>query len=149
MSVNDFIGPNEEVRFVGTYNINNRVEGPGSNDQAGTSGIRTDVAGICGFGLINNSYYYASTGLLGAPRFIYENYSLATVGELRNEKSYLGNCVWQASYPDLGAVGVTASPIFNFGVSSATGIYTGIKNVIIDFSNPNRVLYFIADKPVA
>ncbi len=79
-SVNDFIGPNEEVRYIGTYDVKTVTSGPNNSDYSGTFGVITEVAGICGFGLLNVSYFYATTGLLGSPPFIYENYSLATVG---------------------------------------------------------------------
>jgi hypothetical protein len=146
-SVNDFIGPNEEVRFVGTYDIKKGTTNPVSNENFGFLGFPTEVAGICGYGLINLSYNYASTGLLGAPRFIAEQYSLATVDVLDGPgKKFLGNCVWTGSYPDVGTSGITITPIIAFGVSSSTGIYTGIKKVVIDYTNDNRVLYFIVDK---
>jgi len=149
-SVNDFIGPNEEVRFVGTYDIKRRTVNPASNENFGFDGFPTEVAGICGYGLINNSYNYASTNLVGAPRFIYEQYSLATVDVLdrtdRVGRKFLGNCVWEGSYPDVGSLGITATSVFAFGVSSSTGVYTGVKKVIIDFTNDNRVLYFVVDK---
>jgi hypothetical protein len=146
-SVNDFVGPNEEVRFVGTYDIKRSTVTPDSNENFGFIGRPTEVAGICGYGLINNSYNYVSTGLVGAPRFIYEQYSLATVDVLdRVGRNFLGNCVWEGSYPDVGSLGVTDTSVFAFGVSSSTGVYTGVKKVVIDFTNDNRVLYFVVDK---
>lgn len=146
-NVNDFIGPNEFIQYVGSYDVTTRVLTPGSNDQSGTSGVITNVAGICGFSFRIVNYNYAQTGLVGTPRYIDENYSLSTVDTNDPGSQFLGNCAWQGSYPDFGSIGVTAIPIFCFGVSSSTGVYSNIVKVVIDFTNKVRVLYFIATKP--
>ncbi len=143
-NINNFIGPNEEVKFVATYNVTERTTNPNNNEYDGASGIPVDVAGVCGFSFTQNSYEYNSTGLLGAPRYMFERYSLSSVSKTNQE--YLGDCTWQSSYPDLGSIGITATPIFLFGVSSATGIYEGLTKVVIDFTNINRIVYLIGPK---
>ena len=147
-SVNDFILPNEEVKYIATYNISDRSGNPDNNNISGASGIPTEVAGVCGFGFIQNTYVYNTTGLIGGPRYIFENYALSSVGPSTEGSPYLGETVWQASYPDTGSVGITSIPVFCFGVSSGTGIYQGLTKVVIDFTNVNRVLYLIGNKTV-
>ncbi len=144
MSVNDFIGPNEEVKFIGTYNVNTRVVNPGSDNYSGAAGLLAEVAGICGLSEIANTYVYTSTQLLGAPRFMFENYALTTIDDKTNQ--YVGMCIWQGSYPEAGSQGITATSIFGFPVVTTSGAYDGIVRVVIDFSNENRVLYFIGTK---
>ncbi len=143
MSVNDYIGPNEEVKFIGTYNINNIVSNPGNNDYSGADGLITDVAGVCGLSQISNTYVYTTTQLVGSPRFLFENYALTSVDD---NKGFLGNCIWQGALQDTGSFGFTDTPIFAFPVSGTSGIYSGIIRVVINFTNENRVLYFIGLK---
>ena len=143
-SVNDFIGPNEEIKFIGTYNVSTRVLNPGSNEYSGASGLITEIAGVCGLSQRALTYVYTSSDLIGAPRFVFENYALTTIDDKTN--SFLGNCIWQGAYPELGALGITTTPIFGFPVVTTSGVYTGIVKVVIDFTNINRVLYFISDK---
>ncbi len=143
-NVNNFIGPNEEVKYIGTYNINVKTDNPTNDDYTGSSGIPTDVAGVCGFSFIQNTYNYNSTGLVGAPRYLFEVYSLSSVSE--TNQSYLGDCTWQSSYPDSGTTGITKVNTFLFGVSSGTGIYSGLTKVVIDFTNVNRIVYLIGPK---
>jgi hypothetical protein len=143
-SVNDFIGPNEEVKFIGTYDVSTRVVNPGSDEYSGASGLITEIAGICGLSQRALTYVYTSSGLIGAPRFVFENYALTTIDDKTN--SYLGMCIWQGSYPDVGSLGITTTPIFGFQVVTASGVYTGIRRVVIDFTNVNRVLYFVGLK---
>lgn len=143
-NINDLIGPNDEIKFIATYDVTTVTPNPNNDDYSGSYGILTKVAGLCGFSFIQNSYVYNSTGLLGAPRYVFENYSLSTV--LENTQEYLGNCTWQGSLPDVGSLGITATPIFLFGVSSSTGIYEDITKVVIDFTNSNRVVYLIGSK---
>ncbi len=143
-NINNFIGPNEEVKFVATYNITEKTDNPTNDDYTGSNGLPTDVAGVCGFSFIQNTYNYNSTGLVGAPRYLFEVYSLSSVSETNQE--YLGNCTWQSSFPDVGSLGVTETPIFLFGVSSGTGIYEGLTKVVIDFTNVNRIVYLISPK---
>ena len=144
---NDFIDVNEEIKFIGTYDIKNINLNPGDTKISGTWGVQTDVAGICEYSFINFSYYYAQTGLIDAPRFTFTNYSLASVENLDNEESlFLGNCVFEGSRPNRSINHIGDPSIFAYGVSTATGIYKGITKVILDFTNPTRVLYFITDK---
>ena len=143
-SVNDFIGPNEEIKFIGTYDVSTRVVNPGSDEYSGASGLITEIAGICGFSQRALTYVYTSTGLLGGPRFVFENYALTTIDDKTND--FLGKCIWQGAYPDAGSLGVTATPIFGFPVVTNSGVYTGIVKVVIDFTNVNRVLYFVGLK---
>lgn len=145
-SVNDFILPNEEIKYIATYDISTRSDNADNSNISGVSGIRTEVAGVCGFGFIQNTYIYSNTGLLGGPRYIFENYALSSVGPSTEGSPYLGETVWQASYPDTGEVGITSTPIFCFGVSSGTGIYQGLIKVVIDFTNVNRIIYLIGPK---
>jgi hypothetical protein len=105
----------------------------------------TQVTGLCGFSLTTNIYDYSLSGLLGGPRFINEFYSIASIDN-SSTPQFLGNCAWEGSFPDVGSIGVTATPIFEFGVSSATGIYKDVVKVVIDFSNQVRVLAFISSK---
>jgi hypothetical protein len=143
-SFNDFIGPNEEVKFIGTYDINTRVLNPGSDEYSGAFGTIAEIAGICGLSELATTYVYTSTQLLGAPRFIFENYALTTINE--NNNSFIGMCIWQGAYPDVGTVGITDLSIFGFPVVTTSGAYNGIVKVVIDFTNVKRVLYFVGDK---
>ncbi len=143
-NINNFIGPNEEVKFIGTYNVTKRTENPTNDEYTGSYGLTTNIAGVCGFSFIQNIYNYNSTGLLGAPRYLFDVYSLSSVNEKNQE--YLGNCNWQSSFPDTGSSGITKTPIFLFGVSSATGIYENVIKVVIDFTNVNRIVYLIGSK---
>jgi hypothetical protein len=143
-TINDFIGSNEEIKYIATYNVTKRTDNPTNDEYTGSSGFSTDIAGVCGFSFIQNTYNYNSTGLVGAPRYVYEVYSLSSVSETNQE--YLGNCTWQSSYPDVGVIGITQTPIFLFGVSSGTGIYSSLTKVVIDFTNVNRIVYLIGPK---
>ena len=87
-SVNDFIGPNEEIKFIGTYDVSTRVVNPGSDEYSGASGLITEIAGICGFSQRALTYVYTSSDLIGAPRFVFENYALTTIDDKTN--SFLG-----------------------------------------------------------
>lgn len=143
-TVNNYILPSEEVKFIATYDVSTRTDNPDNSDIAGVSGLVTEVAGECAFSFIQNTYVYSTTGIPGAPKYIFENYALSTVDI--QDRSYVGECVWQASYPDAGSNGITATSIFCFGVSSGTGPYQGLTKVVIDFTNVNRVLYLIGRK---
>ncbi len=139
--VNDFIKDTEEVKYIATYNVTQSVRNPTNDRYNGSTGKITQVAGVCGFSFINNSYQVNDTGLEGAPRYIFEVYSLASIAD---NQEYLGNCVWQSSYPNTGRN--TDYDVFLFGVSSATGIYEDVKKVVIDFRNDNRIIYMIGPK---
>ncbi len=143
-NVNNFIGSNEEVKYIATYNITERTTNPTNDDYNGAYGIITNVAGVCGFSFTQATYTYNSTGLVGSPKYLFEILSLSTVSETNQE--YLGNCTWQSSYPDSGSTGITETDIVLFGVSSATGIYSGLTKVVIDLTNINRIVYLIGPK---
>lgn len=144
-TVNDFILPTEEVKFIATYDVRTSNINPENNEFSGSSGLVTDVAGLCAFSFIQRNYQYNTTGLLGGSKYIFENYALSSTDE-QNNSEYLGDCVWQASYPDKGSLGVTSTEIICFGVSSSTGIYSGLTKVVIDFTNVNRIIYLIGPK---
>ena len=142
-TINDFIGSNEEIKYIANYDVTQSVRNPTNNRYNGSTGKITQVAGLCGFSFINNLYNGNDTGIPSAPRYLFEIYSLASISE---NQEYLGNCVWQSSYPNIQRLGQTGYPIFEFGVSYGTGIYSGLTKVVIDFTNVNRIVYLISPK---
>lgn len=147
MFFNDYIGPNEEIKFVGNYDRNKIIINPGSNDNSGSNGLPVEITGICGLGFINTSYYSIESRLPNSVRFLFEQYSLASIDTNNGKNIFLGNCVWEGSYPN-NIGNFTSLSIFCFGVSAATGIYTGMLKVVIDYSNINRIIYFIGPKAI-
>ncbi len=142
-TINNFIKSHEEIKFTATYNVTQSIRNPTNDKYSGSTGKVTQVDGVDGFSFINNSYQNNDTGIPGAPRYIFEVYSLSSVGV---NQEYLGNCVWQSSYPNIQSLGQTGYPIFEFGVSSKTGIYESVNKVVIDFTNEVRVIYLIGHK---
>ncbi len=142
-TINDFIKPNEEIKYIATYDVTQSVRNPTNDRYNGSTGKITQVAGLCGFSFINNLYNANDTGIPGSSRYLFEIYSLASISE---NQEYLGNCVWQSSYPNIQRLGQTGYPIFEFGVSSGTGIYENISKVVINFTNQIRVIYLIGPK---
>ncbi len=147
MSFNPIIDPNEEIKFIGSYDRNtvNFHQIPGF--PGGNGGIPIKIAGLCGPSFISATVAASRSALLGSPNYADETYSMVTYPE--NDKlPKLGTLIWSGTYREVLVQGFTAPSVQEFPVTASSGIYSGINRVIIDFNNDTRVVYFIAPKMI-
>lgn len=150
MSFAPIIGPNEEIKFIGSYDRGNTnkffvqvIPGyPGGN-----VGQVVDIAGVCTNTFLSVNFVTTKDGLLGSSPYIDENYSLVSYPIGDNKLPKIGSLVWSGTYrEELTPDGKTISSVQEFPVTGASGIYSEVSKVIIDFNNIVRVVYFIGPK---
>lgn len=140
------IGPNEEIKLIGSYDrsIANVQQIPGY--PGGNSGQITNIVGLCGPSFISVNFVVTKTGLIGGPTYADETYSLVTYPE-NNLLSKLGSIIFSGTYREsLSESGFTAPSVQEFPVTAASGIYSGVNRVIIDYNNIIRVIFFVGPK---
>lgn len=146
MSFNLLISPNEEIKFIGSYDKNIINFQPIAGYPGGNAGIPAKITGLCGPSFISVNVVSTNSGLLGSPNYADETYSMVTYPENKNLPK-LGAVIWSGTYREilLGDV-ITAPSIQEFPVTGSLGIYSDVNRVIIDYNNDVRVIYFIGPK---
>ncbi len=140
------IGPNEEIKLIGSYdrsivNVQQISGYPGGN-----LGQITNIVGLCGPSFMSVNYVVSKTGLIGGPTYADETYSLVSYPE-DNKLPKLGSIIWSGTYREsLSESGFTAPSVQEFPVTGASGIYSGVNRVIVDYNNIVRVVYFVGPK---
>ena len=134
-AVKNLLQCDQKVVFKGSYDLANIVVK--GNSAAIDANICENKHGYNIFGVVFN---YVQTAQLGAPVFISESYNLSSYTEDLTEQK--GIITFTNLYNDSGSGGISKASIHSFNVLGSNGIYKGIKNVIIDFTNPVRQLYF-------
>ncbi len=146
MSFKPEIGVNEEIKFIGSYDRSKAFVQQIPGYPGGNGGLVTNIAGVCSNTLISNNYVATGTGLIGSAPFADETYSMVSYSK-ENDLLKLGTVIWSGTYrEEISESGQTAPSIQDFVVTGATGIYSGVSRVIIDFNNIIRVVYFIGPK---
>ena len=143
------INSDEEIKFVATYD---RAVGsvqiiPGY--QGGNLGDILDVAGVCSFSFISINFLSTGPGIPGAPAFADETYSVVSYPNVGKNLPKLGSVIWSGTYREqLSQDGTTPPSVQDFAVIGASGIYSDVTRVIVDFNNIIRVVYLIGPKSI-
>lgn len=129
----------EIVLFTGNYDIaNNNVSG------SIISNYPIVQANPTGTNVMSVNYFYFF--LLNNPvKFINETYELASY-TASDYKIKNGEISWSASYPDPSSQAGISTGMQRFIVLGKSGIYEKVCYVDIDFTNPQRVIYFVGKK---
>lgn len=130
---------NKKIVFLGEYNPSefSIVNFYDANNTSGNVGINAKITGLC-----TTNKIIASFSTIIFPDNIavsYETYSLIS---LDNNDNTIGKITWGDVYNSVIIDGITQPGIYLFPVSSSDGIYDGITEVEINFTNPVRVVKF-------
>ena len=140
------IGDNEEIKLIGSYdrNISNTQLIPGF--PGGNTGQITIIGGLCGPSFISLNFALTNSGLLGSPVYADETYSLVSYPE-NTTIHKLGSIIFSGTYLEqVSDEDFTPPSVQEFPVTAASGIYSGVSRVIVDYNNIVRVIYFIGPK---
>ncbi len=147
MSFNPSISSNEEIKFIGSYDVNSAFIQLTPNYPSGNFGLVTNIAGVCANTFLSGNFLITKTSLFGSPTFADETYSLVSYPKESNDLPKIGSLIWSGVYREkITLEGTTAPSVQAFVVTGADGIYSDVSRVIIDFNNVVRVLYFIGPK---
>ena len=146
MSFNPPIGPNEEIKFIGSYDIKTNFTQHIPGYPGGNAGVPTDIAGVCSNTFISDNFVATKSALLGSPSYVNETYSMVSYPKDNNVVK-LGSLIWSGTYIDtINSDGDSGASVQDFVVLGASGLYSNVNRVIIDFNNDVRVIYFIGPK---
>ncbi len=140
------LGPNEEIKFIGSYDITKAYFNLTPDRIVGNVGIKTDVNGVCGNNFISNNFVETKSNLSSTQIFSDETYSMVSYPDLNNKLPKIGSIIWSGLYDIPIVGGATLPTVQEFMITSSSGIYQMVNKVIIDFINVIRVLYFIGPK---
>ncbi len=137
--------PNQQIKFVGSYDVTKRnIQNNGI-----TSTVPTDISvNPAGYNLREVQSFKLNDLNLPDINFLNETYSITSwkLIPLTPLNKILGEINFTGLYDNGNQSGtVTGNSVQKFNVNSSSGIYLGITNVIIDFTNNPRVVYFIGD----
>lgn len=154
--VTQLLDKHEKIVLIGTYNINYFSFNPlivNTNNINSTSSYGYADLKLNNRRLLNsysNLYNIASTGTSislpntsSTPIMLAEEYILNTYNQ--EKTSSLGQLSWSSNY-------ITSTPsyistgVHEFMVSGSSGIYSTITKIIIDFTSPDRAVYFVEKK---
>lgn len=133
----NFLKKGESILFTATYNlsdnniVNNINTFPVNIEKiTNSSNIMAVQSNSCN--LKNSSTIY-----------LLENYTLSSYKNNNSKK--LGQITWNSLYPN-GSSSLISLPSFQkFVVLGASGIFKNVLSVVIDFTNQNRIIYFIGN----
>ncbi len=141
------IDANKEIKFVGEYNISQSSFEKIPGFPGGNLGHITNITGVCGNTFISNNFTVTRTGLLGGEVYADETYSMVSYPPGDKDVIKLGSLIWSGTYREkIDGSGRTAPSIQRFAVTAADGIYSGVTEVVMDFNNIVRVLYFLGPR---
>jgi len=139
------LAPGEKVLLVGTYAVGDFSTYEFNMGMMDTSG--------------NSAYGYVSMTMVERPLLKTKIHNSASVGASLNDTTpYLaeqytantfrrnlsrGQISWAANYPDPSGSIDTSGGVQSFMVMGKSGIYQNVTRVVIDFTNANRLVYFI------
>lgn len=73
--------------------------------------------------------------------YLLENYTLSSYKSNNSKK--IGQISWNGLYPNGQTIFTTLPSIQKFIVLGNNGIFKNVTSVVIDFNNPDRVIYFV------
>ncbi len=133
----DILECGERVYFTASYNIIN------VNIQDNNGTVMCEVIfNPLGYNILTFEFVYLVENSFPNTTFLKEKYTLASYSD-RFMKKKTGQIIWEGIYPDTGSGGITNSKLEIFTSLGAIGFYKYIEKVIIDFSCPERRIYFI------
>ena len=136
VSVN-YLDCGERIYFTGTYDImyfNNE-------DNYSTVQFFTGLNPL-GYNVLTNEYKYVHENSMPSTNFLKETYTIACY-EHRMMTKKVGQITFDGLYPDNGSEGITASDMEVFTCLGGIGLFRNVTKVVIDFSCPERTVYFI------
>jgi hypothetical protein len=137
-AVSALIG-NARLLFTATYNV----------EDFGTDPINENCVSV-NIGILPTNQYTAlyvenlpfQTNSLGSRRFIYENYNFTTwTSDFIKQYGFIN---MSNAYPN--DTTITNLDVVRFAVNGKNGIYKCVTDVVIDYTNPIRVVYFFQKK---
>jgi hypothetical protein len=146
MSFTPPIGPNEIIKFVATYDRETAFVQKIPGYPETNLGQFLKISGLGGNSFISVNSISSSTGVPGAPSIADETYSIVSYNSFPIPQK-LGSLIWSGIYIDqLSIDGKTPPSIEEFAVTGASGIFSEVNRVIVDYNNIIRVCYFIGSK---
>ena len=140
--IQQFLNLNQQVLFKGTYNV---------NDQNQTSpSITTLIVQVeknpIGYNMLVDNFYNTQDNIISQNNLLLETITIASYiintdtknGEIQYTSFYLNNTTGQNS-------AITSKKFIIYNVNSASGIYKGVSNIILDALSDQRILYFIGN----
>ena len=140
--IQQFLNLNQQVLFKGTYNV---------NDQNQTSpSITTLIVQVeknpIGYNMLVDNFYNTQDNIISQNNLLLETITIASQiintdtknGEIQYTSFYLNNTTGQNS-------AITSKKFIIYNVNSASGIYKGVSNIILDALSDQRILYFIGN----
>ena len=140
--IQQFLNPNQQVLFKGTYNV---------NDQNQTSpSITTLIVQVeknpIGYNVLVDNFYNTQSNNIPQNNFLLETITISSYiintdtknGEIQYTSFYINNTTGQNS-------AITSKKFIIYNVNSASGIYKGVSNIILDALSDLRILYFIGN----
>jgi hypothetical protein len=148
MSFNPQIGPNEEIKFIGSYDRKNVFAQQIPGYPGGNAGITVNISGVCSNSFISDNFVETKSGLLDSPIYVDATYSMVSYLKDNNVVK-LGSLIWSGTFIDRSTIfGVAGPAVEQFVVLGGSGLYSNVNKVITDFNNDVRVIYFIGLKIV-
>jgi hypothetical protein len=138
------VKPDQKVFFVGSYNVADRnIQNNGI-----TSTLPMNISvNSNGYNLRVVQSFKINDLNIPEVNFLDENYSVTSYDTLSFvvPNKIIGQINFCGLYENNSKDTITNNSIQIFNVNSSSGIYSNITNVIIDFSNPIRIAYFIGN----
>jgi hypothetical protein len=141
----DLIEPGQQILFIGFYDVADR------NIQ--NNGLTSTLSmNICtnpsGYNLRVVIAYKVNDIKIPEVNFLQETYAITSWDSVPviSTGKIIGEINFTGLYDNGNSSGtITAKSAQKFNVNSSNGIYEDASNVIIDFTNPVRVVYFIGN----
>jgi hypothetical protein len=140
--IQQFLNLNQQVLFKGTYNVNNQNQ---TSPSITTLIVQVDKNPI-GYNMLVDNFYNTQDNIISQNNLLLETITIASYiintdtknGEIQYTSFYLNNTTGQNS-------AITSKKFIIYNVNSASGIYKGVSNIILDALSDQRILYFIGN----
>lgn len=140
--IQQFLNLNQQVLFKGTYNVNNQNQ---TSPSITTLIVQVEKNPI-GYNILVDNFYNTQDNIISQNNLLLETITIASYiintdtknGEIQYTSFYLNNTTGQNS-------AITSKKFIIYNVNSASGIYKGVSNIILDALSDQRILYFIGN----
>ena len=140
--IQQFLNLNQQVLFKGTYNVNNQNQ---TSPSITTLIVQVEKNPI-GYNMLVDNFYNTQDNIISQNNLLLETITIASYiintdtknGEIQYTSFYLNNTTGQNS-------AITSKKFIIYNVNSASGIYKGVSNIILDALSDQRILYFIGN----
>jgi hypothetical protein len=133
-SVKDLMSCSDKLLFTGTYDVNSFNYGDLDTTTVNLSVLPNSTN-------ILNTPFNLFQALPNNPQKLITEYYNITSWSQDLQKQF-GFISFVNTYPTEKNVKITIQPVLQFGVAAKFGIFRSVDKVIIDYTNPIRVMYF-------